>query len=116
MHTFIATSRSHRRECVGAADAGQAQQARGLEFGTTGLHQPFPILVAKGRIFGRTIYEHLDANETVSKTYACFLFKIPKDYKGVNRLTYSGKRLTLHERDAGPNRDLAMEVGELFQR
>src|SRR5207244_2004554 len=50
--------------------------ARGLEFGTTGLHQPFPILVAKGRIFGRPIYEYLDANHTITKTYACFLFKI----------------------------------------
>ena len=26
--------------------------ARGLEFGTTGLHQPFPVLVKKGKIFG----------------------------------------------------------------
>ena len=27
--------------------------ARGLEFGTTGLHQPSPVLLEKGRIFGR---------------------------------------------------------------
>ena len=89
--------------------------ARGLEFGTTGLHQPFPILVAKGRIFGRRLYEYLDANETISKTYACFLFKIPKDYRGVARVNYTGHSLILHEHGAERERDLMMEVGELFR-
>lgn len=88
--------------------------ARGLEFGTTGLHQPFPILVAKGRIFERPLYAYLDAGETTVKTYACFLVEIPRDYKGVASLTYTGKSLTLHEREAGPERDLKMEVSNLF--
>lgn len=88
--------------------------ARGLEFGTTGLHQPFSILATKGRIFGRPLYEYLDANETRVKTYACFLFKIPRDYKGVTRLTYDGKRLILKERDANAQRNLVMEAGNLF--
>lgn len=88
--------------------------ARGLEFGTTGLHQPFPVLVAKGRIFGRPLYAYLDAGETVSRTYACFLLKIPADYRGVVSITYNGKNLILHERDAGPERDLTLEVGTLF--
>ncbi|MBM3832038.1 MAG: hypothetical protein FJ403_01940 [Verrucomicrobia bacterium] len=86
--------------------------ARGLEFGTTGLHQPFGILVAKGRIFERALYQYLDANESITKSYACFLFKIPKDYKGVARVSISGKRLVLAERDAGPERNLSMDVGE----
>ena len=90
--------------------------ARGLEFGTTGLHQPFPVLAAKGRIFGRSLYEFLDANEKRSKSYACFLFNIPKDYKGVARLTYHEKRLILNERDSNPERDLLMDVGDLFSR
>src|SRR5204862_3470360 len=71
--------------------------ARGLEFGTTGLHQPFPVLVAKGSIFGRPLYEYIDANQTKSKSYACFLFKIPKDFKGIARLNYTGSRLILQE-------------------
>ena len=96
------------------AEGGRTPLARGLEFGTTGLHQPFPILVAKGRIFGRPIYEYLDAGETRTKTYACFLAEIPGDYKGVASLTYTGKSLILHERDAGPERDLKLEVGNLF--
>ena len=83
--------------------------ARGLEFGTTGLHQPFPILVAKGRIFGRPLYEYLDASQTITKTYACFLFKIRKDYRGVASLAYAGNRLILHERDSRSERDLVMD-------
>ena len=88
--------------------------ARGLEFGTSGLHQPFPILVKKGKIFDRPIYGYLDAGETTAKSYATFLFKIPDDYQGVASLSYADGKLTLHERDGKPERDLVMEVGQLF--
>ena len=88
--------------------------ARGLEFGTTGLHQPEGILVAKGKIFGRMIYAHIDAGETVTRSYAGFLFKIPADYRGVGGITYRSGRLVLHERAAGPERDLAMAAGKLL--
>ena len=94
--------------------------ARGLEFGTTGLPHPDSILVAKGKIFGRPIFEHLDAGQTVAKSYTAFLIKIPKDYKGVSNITYAKGRLVLHERDvlyerdAGPERDLVVEVEGLF--
>ena len=86
--------------------------ARGLEFGTTGLHQPFPILVKKGRIFNRPLYAYIDAGESEARSYACFLFRIPQDYKGVARLTYVNGRLQLHEHGSG--RQLAMDVGDLF--
>jgi len=88
--------------------------ARGLEFGTSGLHQPFPILIKKGKIFDRPIYAYLDAGETVAKSYACFLFAIPADYQGVASLRYSEGKLTLHEHHAKPERDLVMEVGQFF--
>src|SRR6185436_2281876 len=42
--------------------------ARGLEFGTTGYHQPFPILVRQSLILDRPLYEPLDADETVAKS------------------------------------------------
>ena len=87
--------------------------ARGLEFGTTGLHQPVGVLVAKGRISGRSIYAYIDAGQIVTRSYAAFLFKIPSDYRGVDRITYDSGRLTLHERASGPARDLSMPVGEL---
>jgi hypothetical protein len=88
--------------------------ARGLEFGTTGLHQPEASLVAKGKIFGHMLYTYIDAGETVTRSYAAFLFKVPSNYQGVERVTYQGGRLILHERGAGPERDLAMTVGNLF--
>ncbi len=86
--------------------------ARGLEFGTTGLHQPFGILLAKGRIFGRPIYSYLDAGETMTKSYAAFLIKIPHDYHGVDQVIYEGGKLVLRERNV--TRDLTLQVGELF--
>ena len=88
--------------------------SRGLEFGTSGLHQPFPILIKKGKIFDRSIYEYLDAGETAAKSYACFLFKIPADYQGVASLSYTDGKLTLREQGGKPERDLVMEVGQLF--
>lgn len=88
--------------------------ARGMEFGTAGLHQPEGVLVAKGKMFGRRLYAHLDAGQTNTRSYAAFLIKIPSDYHGVERITYKSGRLVLRERGAGQERDLAIDVGDLF--
>ena len=88
--------------------------ARGLEFGTTGLHQPFGVLVKKGRIFGRPIYAHIDTGETVAKSYAAFLLKIPNDFKGVARVAYSEGQLVISERDRTPERNVTIQVGRVF--
>jgi hypothetical protein len=85
--------------------------ARGIEFGTTGLHQPFDVLVRKGTIFERPIFSYLDAGETVTKSYLAFLARIPRDYEGVERVTYEPGRLTIHERGAIPERALTLRVG-----
>ena len=88
--------------------------ARGLEFGTTGLHQPFPVLAKKGTIFGRPLFAYLDAGETQGRGYTAFLAEIPKDYKGVERLTFEAKgkdvKITLRERDSRPDRDIAVSA------
>lgn len=88
--------------------------ARGLEFGTTGLHQPFPVLTRKGRIFGRPLFEYLDAGETATKSYACFLFRIPDDYAGVGRITVENNRLIVSERSTARPRDLLLNTGGLL--
>ena len=88
--------------------------ARGLEFGTTGLHQPFGVLLEKGRIFGRALYAYLDAGESVSRSYAAFLFPIPKDYQGVAEVRYENGRIIVVERTDGKRRELSMVAGELF--
>lgn len=51
--------------------------ARGLEFGTTGLHQPYPELVKRGSMLGRALYSHLDAGESVERSYQVFLKPLP---------------------------------------
>jgi hypothetical protein len=90
---------------------GGKPAARGLEFGTTGLHQPYPILIAKGSIFGRPIYKYLDAGQTATRSYAGFLLKIPAGYKGVAAVTYSERKLAVQERGGGT---LTLPVGALF--
>jgi hypothetical protein len=88
--------------------------ARGLEFGTTGLHQPYAVLVAKSRIFDRPLFQYLDAGQTVARSYAAFLAPIPAGYDGVADLTYTAGRLVLTGHGTGPGRTLALEVGDLF--
>ena len=78
--------------------------ARGLEFGTTGLHQPYPILMEKGRIFGRKLFEYLDASESATKRFAVFLARLPSDFSGVDNLVVTEEKIELQERAGGKNR------------
>ncbi|MBN8245901.1 MAG: hypothetical protein J0L84_00495 [Verrucomicrobia bacterium] len=84
--------------------------ARGLEFGSTGLHQPYPTLVQVGRLWERPVFEFLDAGETRSKSYWMFLVKIPPDFRGVDNMAFSGPRLVLRERPGGAPREYAVDV------
>jgi len=86
--------------------------ARGLEFGTTGLHQPFTILTAKPRIFGKPTFAYLDAGESVTRRYTAFLTKVPNDFTGVSNVTYRDGRIIIHER-AGQGREVTISAGRL---
>lgn len=86
--------------------------ARGLEFGTTGLHQPFQTLLRKGRIFGRPLFSWLEPGETHTRSYAMFLMPVPPEYRGVAEVAYRNGRLTVKERET--NREMAMAVSNLF--
>jgi len=87
--------------------------ARGLEFGSTGLHQPFPTLVQVGRLWDRPLFEFLDAGETRTKTYWMFLARIPTDFRGVQRIEFDGSRLVMHEQGTGAvAREYVLEVAE----
>lgn len=72
--------------------------ARGLEFGTTGLHQPGPVLVEKGKIFDRKLFRFIDADEVQTFSYACFLAEIPSDFSGVESLVYDEAKISMRER------------------
>lgn len=86
---------------------------RGLEFGTTGLHQPFPVLVTKGRIFDLPLYTYLDAGESVTRVYAAFLLRTPSGFAGVHEVTYDGRKLVVHEA-GGLGRRLTVSAAGLF--
>lgn len=87
--------------------------ARGLEFGTTGLHQPGPVLVEKGKIFDRHLFRFIDAGQTQTFSYANFLIKIPQDFNGVESVLYDGTQIVILERGR-KEREMRMEVGPLF--
>jgi hypothetical protein len=74
--------------------------ARGLEFGTTGLHQPFPVLLSKGRIFGRPLFAYLDTGESAKRSYLAFLAPIPGDWQGTAEVALSPAELTIRESGA----------------
>ena len=88
--------------------------ARGLEFGTTGLHQPFSILVKKGRIWDRPLFAYLDAGETTARSYTAFLCKIPSDFAGVESIKVEKRRLILQERTSAAPRELTIEADGLI--
>ena len=83
--------------------------ARGLEFGTTGLHQPFPILAEKGRIFGRRLFRYLDSGASETRAYLAFLLEIPRDSSGVTNVEREGRTLRVTER-APTGRVLLLEL------
>lgn len=80
-------------------------QAFGIEFGTTGLHEPFPVVAKKGKIFDRNIYDFIDAGEVIRKSFTAFLCKIPGDYQGVEKIDFSDSSVILHE-ERGNSRKL----------
>jgi len=79
-------------------DGNAKPLARGLEFGTTGLHQPFGVLVEKGKIFGRRLTAYLEPGQSETRSYVAFLAPIPKDWNGVEKVTLHNGTLTIQER------------------
>lgn len=86
--------------------------ARGLEFGTTGLHQPFKILTAKPQIFGKPTFVYLDSGESVTRRYTAFLTKIPNDFTGAGSVTIRDGKIIIEER-AGNKREITVNFGRL---
>jgi hypothetical protein len=83
--------------------------ARGIEFGTTGLDWPQGDLVRKGQIFGRPLFVYLDAGETLTKSFTCFLLRIPRDYAGVGAVRHTVTGFVVTERGAENAREIAID-------
>ncbi len=84
-------------------------KAFGMEFGTTGLHEPFPVIAKKGKIFGRNLYDFIDADEILRKSFIGFLAKIPDDYQGVDRIDVQPSHFTVREKN-GQSRDITYQL------
>jgi hypothetical protein len=83
--------------------------AYGMEFGTTGLHETFPIVAKKGKIFNQNIYDFIDADQVISKSFTAFLAKIPDDYKGVKKIEINNSLLTIKENNK-VSRDIVYHI------
>jgi len=86
--------------------------ARGLEFGSTGLHQPFPILTQVRSIWNQPVFEYLDTGEKRAKSYAAFLVKIPGDFQGVSEIAFNASKLIIHERSSQNPRKFSITLSE----
>lgn len=88
--------------------------AFGMEFGTTGLHEPLPLVVKKKKIFGRNIFAVIDSGEVVHKSFMAFLAKIPADYKGVEQIKIHNSIVTIKEKNK-ISRDIKYHINKLKQ-
>ncbi len=72
---------------------------QGLEFGTTGLGQPYKLLVENNvTFFGRNSFEYIDAGETMEKTWICFMVRVPDGFVKASELLLQDKKaVILHE-------------------
>ena len=79
--------------------------AKGLEFGTTGVGRPYQdLLAADTRFHGMNSFIYLDAKEVISKSFICFLLKIPADFAGVESVSLNdGKIIIIEKQTNGKN-------------
>lgn len=60
---------------------------QGLEFGTTGLGQPYELLAEQNVTFyGRKSFEYIDAGETQEKSWICFMVMVPNALEEVSSI------------------------------
>ncbi|KPL10498.1 MAG: hypothetical protein AMS26_21395 [Bacteroides sp. SM23_62] len=88
--------------------------ARGLEFGSTGLHQPWPEVLEIDTIFGKKMYEEVDVDEKITKSYYAFISEIPSDYKGVESVTIVGDTIRVEEYGPDPGRSIELEIAGIL--
>ena len=85
--------------------------AHGLEFGTTGLGQPYKTLIDNCvNFFGRKSYEWINTGEKITKHYVCFLAELPEHFEGVGSLQYSNGKIFITERRKEKPRKIEIEA------
>ncbi|CAN5560034.1 hypothetical protein BH10BAC2_BH10BAC2_33070 [soil metagenome] len=78
-------------------------QYRGLEFGNTGLHQPFKKIIADNNLelFGEPTVNYIDAGEKITREYVSFLYLADQEFKGVEHMLITENELFLVEHSMG---------------
>ncbi len=84
--------------------------ARGLEFGTTGLHRPFADILAQNELHGTRLFEYMDAGGTTTKSFYMFLAKVPADYAGTGTVRLEGGNIVIAEGEGGKDRTITLNL------
>jgi hypothetical protein len=92
---------------------GERRLARGLEFGTTGLHQPQAELLRQPELLGQATFRHIDADETQRRTYWMFLAELPENFAGVGTVQVTRTGLELQERRSDNPRRVTLTTQSL---
>ncbi len=87
--------------------------ARGLEFGTTGYHQPYATLVKQHQILGRPLFDYLDCDQSRGRTYVVFLAVLPQDFRGVASVECHSNHAVITEDSDGQRRTLQVKLPKI---
>jgi hypothetical protein len=76
--------------------------AKGIEFGTTGLGDTFaPEARMSSTFHGRNHQLFVDAHASVTRSYVCFLLKIPADFQSARSIAYSHRQIEIEYQAGG---------------
>jgi hypothetical protein len=94
---------------------------RGLEFGTTGMHEPYDTMISSGNthIFGEPVLAFIDAGETIEKNYTAFLTVTQGTVNDIEYVSYRNGNVLLSldgEPFALASPDTAQDGQELVEK
>ncbi len=77
---------------------GEKIRYRGLEFGTTGVHQPFPEIMAAGcyEVYGEKVFNYIDSGESVTKKFCSFQVKSSGKINKIEKLFLLENRIEIN--------------------
>jgi hypothetical protein len=65
-------------------------------------------------IFGKKLYELIDLDDTIVKSYYTFLSEVPVDYQGVESVTLDGRKIKVEEYGHDPGRRIVLDFGGIL--
>ncbi len=89
-------------------------EARGLEFGTTGLHRVWSELLERKTLLDEPIYETIGVGDTIKKSYLMFLAPVPDNFAGVEKVTLVNNQINIYEYGLAPERTFVLTLSSLI--